>query len=200
MANNQGIITEVFPSNERGRALGISGVFAAVGTMCGPPLGGIIVSNLSWNYIFIINIPVGIISLIAGLRLLPMGQKTKSRIDITGAVLLAATVLLFFYGLLAGEKRGYTRPEILTAFALSIVTLVLFIRTEKRNPIPILDLSLFKNPIFSLSILCVLIQFVGTSGVSIVQPFFMEDVLKLSAAQTGLVMMSTPIAMGITSP
>jgi len=200
MANNQGIITETFPASERGRALGISGVFSAVGTMCGPPVGGLIVSNMSWNYIFLINIPVGIIGLIAALKLLPRGEKKPDKIDIPGAALLAVAVILFFYGLLTGQKHGYLRPEILLAFAGSIVFLVLFLRAEKKNPEPILDLSLFKNPIFTLSIICVLIQFTISGGISIMQPFFMEDVLRLSAEQTGLVMMSLPIAMGITSP
>lgn len=61
MANNQGIITEVFPANERGRALGITGTFVALGSLVGPALGGFIVSATSWEYIFLINVPIGII-------------------------------------------------------------------------------------------------------------------------------------------
>jgi len=200
MANNQGIITEVFPANERGRALGISGVFSAVGTMCGPPVGGLIVSNLSWNYIFLINIPVGFIGLLAALKLLPRGQKKRENIDIPGAVFLGIAVVAFFYGLLNGQGHGYLRPEIIISFAASILFTIIFIRRECKTGEPILDLSLFRNPIFTLSIICVLIQFTINGGVSIMQPFFMEDVMRLTAEQTGLIMMSLPIAMGITSP
>ncbi|KOA20679.1 multidrug resistance protein Stp [Clostridium homopropionicum DSM 5847] len=71
MATNQGIITQVFPGNERGRALGITGTFVALGTMVGPPLGGFIVSTLSWNFIFLINIPIGLFTFIMGTRILP---------------------------------------------------------------------------------------------------------------------------------
>ena len=71
MATSQGIITHVFPSSERGRALGINGTFVALGAMIGPPIGGIIVSALSWNYIFLINLPIGILAFILAKNTLP---------------------------------------------------------------------------------------------------------------------------------
>jgi len=67
MANNQGIITQVFPSNERGKALGISGAFVALGSLTGPPIGGFIITHFSWEYIFLINIPIGIFVFLLGL-------------------------------------------------------------------------------------------------------------------------------------
>ncbi len=200
MANNQGIITEVFPENERGRALGISGVSIALGTMLGPPLGGLIVTYLSWNYIFLINVPVGIIGFILALRLLPRGEKTKQKVDFRGATLLAAAVILFFYALLTGQNAGYGKPYILLSFAACAALFVLFFLSERKSAQPIIDLSLFKNTLFTISIVCVLIQFFAMSGISIIQPFYIEDVLKINPGSTGLVMMSLPIVMGIMSP
>ena len=200
LANNQGIITEVFPAGQRGRALGISGVAVAFGTMLGPPIGGLIVSALNWNYIFLINVPVGIIGFLLGLRLLPRGKKIKEAVDYRGAAFLAAAVIMFFYALLTGQSSGYSHPRVFLSFAGSAVLFLLFIFLEKRNRQPVVELSLFKNPLFTISIVCVLIQFFVMSGISIIQPFYIEDVLKISPGQTGLIMMSFPIAMGIMSP
>ncbi len=77
MANSQGIITEVFPSNERGRALGITGTFVALGALVGPALGGFIVGATRWEYIFLINVPIGIITLFYGFKILPKANKTE---------------------------------------------------------------------------------------------------------------------------
>ena len=88
MATSQGIITHVFPSNERGRALGLNGTFVALGAMIGPPIGGIIVSILNWQYIFLINVPIGILAFILAMKTLPKSSNNKSEnLDIKGAVL-----------------------------------------------------------------------------------------------------------------
>lgn len=200
MANNQGIITEVFPADERGRALGISGVSVALGTMLGPPLGGLIVTYLSWNYIFLINVPVGVVGFLLALKLLPRGQKTRQKVDFRGAVSLAAAVILFFFALLTGQNAGYDKYYIILAFAACVAVFVLFILFERKSSQPIVDLSLFKNSLFTISIICVLIQFFAMSGISIIQPFYIEDVLKIDPGMTGLIMMSFPIVMGIMSP
>ncbi|MEG2882751.1 MAG: MFS transporter [Christensenella sp.] len=200
LANNQGIITEVFPANERGRALGFSGVSVALGTMAGPALGGLIVTYLNWNYIFLINVPVGIIGFILALRLMPRGIKSKEKLDYRGAAALAATVILFFFALLTGAKVGYQKYYIIISFIAAVGFMALFLFLEKRSAQPIIDLSLFKNSLFTISIVCVFIQFFAISGISIIQPFYIEDVLKTDPAQTGLIMMSLPIILGIVSP
>jgi len=200
LANNQGIITEVFPANERGRALGISGIAVALGTMLGPPLGGLIVTYLNWNYIFLINVPIGVIAFLLALKLLPRGEKTQQKVDYSGTVTLAVAVILFFFALLTGENVGYDKYYIILSFIAAAGLVILFVYFERRRQQPIVDLSLFKNPLFTLSIICVLIQFFAMSGISIIQPFYIEDVLKIDPGSTGLVMMSLPIVMGIMSP
>lgn len=200
MANSQGIITEIFPSTERGRALGIVSIGAAVGTMLGPSLGGFIVTNLKWNYIFLINVPVALFSLIAGFIIFPKERTVKQKIDFLGAFLLAFGLILFFIGLYSGEHKGYGHPLIWTEFAASIAILVVFFLLERKKQTPILDLAVFKNPIFRLAIFCVFVQFMVSGGVSILLPIFLEDAKQMSAAQSGLFLMAMPIAMGATSP
>ena len=94
MANNQGIITEVFPVTERGRALGLSGTFVALGSLVGPPLGGFILSISSWQYIFLINVPIGFIALFYTMKLLPKeNKKTEAKLDGVGAILFMGAIL-----------------------------------------------------------------------------------------------------------
>lgn len=202
MATNQGIITQVFPSNERGKALGISGTFVALGSMAGPPIGGFIVASLSWNYIFLINVPIGIFVFLLGLKILPKSEKsrTKERLDTKGAALFAVSIVALFYSLIMGEEYGYDSPSIISGFIISIITFIVFIMVERRTEIPLLQLKLFKNKLFSLSIFCAFISFVAISSSTIIQPFYLQSTMKYSPAFTGLIMIVYPLVMAVVAP
>lgn len=201
MANNQGIITQVFPANERGRALGISGTFLALGTMIGPPLGGFIVSYFSWHYIFLINVPIGIIATAVGFKILPSNLNNKGEgIDFIGAVLFGASVIFLFYSLITGETVGYGSSIIIATFTLAIFLFIIFIFVEKRLNHPLLDLSLFKNSLFSVSILCTFISYMSINSNNIIQPFYLENVLKIVPSRTGIIMMTYPVILTVISP
>lgn len=201
MANNQGIITQVFPANERGRALGISGTFLALGTMIGPPLGGFIVSYFSWNYIFLINIPIGLLATAVGFKILPCSIKNKNEsIDFVGAVLFGISVILLFYSLVKGETVGYGNHTILASFASAVFLFIIFIFVEKRLKHPLLDLSLFKNSLFSVGILCTFISYMSINSNNIVQPFYLENVMKIAPSITGIIMMTYPVILTLISP
>lgn len=92
MANNMGIVTEAFPSEQRGRALGIVSTFVSLGMMCGPTIGGMLVASFPWELIFLINMPIGAISFAMGLKTLPRGAAARDAgsLDVAGAVLTAA--------------------------------------------------------------------------------------------------------------
>lgn len=201
MANNQGIITQVFPQNERGRALGISGTFIALGTMIGPPLGGFIISYFSWHYIFLINIPVGIIATIVGFKVLPRKLKENDEnIDFIGAIIFGASVTLLFYALIAGQTVGYKNNMIIVGFALAIILFIIFIRIERKLKYPLLDLSLFKNSLFSVGILCTFICYASINSNNIIQPFYLQNVLKMTPSFAGIIMMISPVLITLISP
>lgn len=201
MANNQGIITHVFPSSERGRALGISGTFVALGSMAGPPIGGLIISKLSWNYIFLINVPIGILVFLLSVKNLPKSNKDMNEtLDTKGAVLFAVTIVALFLSLINGEDYGYNQPLILGGFILALICFILFIYIEKRAEYPMLQLSLFHNKLFSLSIFCAFISFLSISSSMILQPFYLQDVLKYSPAATGIIMVVYPLVMSVVAP
>lgn len=201
MSTNQGIITQVFPDNERGKALGISGAFVALGTLVGPPLGGFIISILSWKYIFIINVPIGIFTFISGMKILPQNKSDESeKLDTKGAFLFTIAIVLLFGTLIVGENIGYFNPIIIACFVISLVSLVAFISIERKLEAPLLQLSIFENKLFSLSIFCGFISFVAISCSNIIQPFYFQNAMKFSPATTGLIMMAYPLILTIVAP
>ncbi|AGY75402.1 MFS transporter [Clostridium autoethanogenum] len=201
MATNQGIITHVFPANERGRALGVLGTFVALGSMAGPPIGGIIVSAISWEYIFLINIPIGIIVFILTLKIFPKAHTTSDeKLDIKGALLFVVATVSLFGALGQGQVKGYDNIFIISAFVISFITFVLFIILEHKISMPILQLSIFKNSLFSISIICAFISFIAISASNIILPFYFQDTLKFSPAASGMLMMVSPIVLSVVAP
>lgn len=201
MANSQGIITQAFPARERGKALGISGTFVALGTMVGPPLGGFIIDIASWKYIFLINVPIGIIIFILTMKYLPKGTKQSTeKLDLVGAVLFALFILPLFAAINEGQAVGFTQPIILFGFAVAFVSLIIFIMLERKLEEPLLHLEIFKNKLFSLSIFCGFISFVAIFCSNIIQPFYLQNVLKLTPSTTGLFMTIYPIILAVVAP
>lgn len=201
MANSQGIITEVFPAKERGKALGITGTFVALGSLLGPPLGGFIVDAFRWEYIFLINVPIGIITLFLGFKLLPkVHQANKEKLDGLGAILFIFAIVPLFIAIGKGQEVGFTQPIILLGFLIAAISFVAFIFLEKKREAPLLKLQIFENKLFSLSIFCGFISFVAMFCSTIIQPFYLQDVMKFSPATTGLVMMIFPLIMAVVAP
>jgi len=201
MSTSHGIITHVFPSKERGRALGLNGTFVALGSMVGPPIGGIIVSILSWQYIFFINVPVGILALILAMKTLPKSNSNSNeKLDVKGAVLFGLTMILLFGSLTFGKEVGYENKLVILSFIVSIVLFILFIRVEKRIAAPLLKLEIFNNTLFSLSVFCAFISFVAISCSNIILPFYLQYVMKLTPSFAGIVMMVSPLILSIAAP
>jgi len=201
MSTSHGIITHVFPSNERGRALGINGTFVALGSMVGPPIGGIIVSVLSWQYIFLINVPIGILALTLAMKTLQKSSNnSKETLDIKGAVLFGLTMVLLFGALTFGKEIGYNNTGVIVAMAISVILFILFIMVERKITSPLLKLEIFSNQLFSLSIFCAFISFIAISCSNIILPFYLQYVMKLSPSVTGILMMVSPIILAVIAP
>ncbi|MBU3092887.1 MFS transporter [Clostridium sp. CF011] len=201
MANSQGIITAVFPSNERGKALGISGTFVALGALVGPPLGGFIVQATSWEYIFLINVPIGIITLLYSFKILPKEHKrAKGKLDVPGALLFMFAIVPLFVALGKGQEVGFTQPIILLGFLIAIISFIVFVMVEKKCEDPLLQLEIFENKLFSLSIFCGFISFVAIFCSSIIQPFYLQDVMNFSPSSTGLLLMIYPLVLSVVAP
>ncbi|GGL62450.1 MFS transporter [Sporolactobacillus putidus] len=201
MANNFGIATDIFPGRERGRALGLIGTFVSLGGITGPGLGGFIVYSLGWNYIFWINVPIGIVVILLGWRMLPKDiYRSKGRLDKSGTLIFAAFIILLFTGLLLGQRFGYQDGRIISAILLAAVLLLVFIIVEWRKEEPMLQLKLFRNGLFSISIICAFLVFVSNFCFNIIAPFFTQDILGLTARDSGFVLMFFPMAMAVAAP
>jgi EmrB/QacA subfamily drug resistance transporter len=201
MANSQGIVTDIFPAQERGKALGLIGTFVSLGSIAGPSLGGIIVSSLGWEYIFLVNVPIGLIAIVMGWRVLPGDLiRVKARIDLPGSSLFAVFIITLFAGLLLGQQAGYGEIWIIISLIAAAVALVLFLRVELTRSEPLLQLSLFKNPLFSISILCGFLVFTANFCFNIIAPFYAQNMLNLSPFSAGFLLMLFPICMVIIAP
>lgn len=205
MANSQGIITEIFPAGERGRALGLNGTFVALGSLVGPPLGGFIVDSTSWEFIFLINVPIGILTFLFGMKLLPKGEKAtekvgKEKADSLGAILFMAAIVSFFLAIGQGQEVGFLNLYVILGFLISVLSFIGFIIAEKFQKSPLLDLTIFRNKLFSLSIFCGFISFVAIFCNTIIQPFYLQDVMQFSPSLTGLIMMTYPLLLSVVAP
>ena len=200
-ANSQGIIVQTFPAHERGKALGISGSSVALGTMVGPSIGGLIVQHFSWNMIFGMSIPLTVICFMLCVKYLPdMSSGRSEKVD-SGGVLLFMVMILCVYGgvkLLQNGASYYLYCAMLLVIAVAFGAV--FVRWEQRHDNAMIHLDIFKNKLYTVSVFCAFISFLAISGHNFIQPFYLQKVQMLSAAQTGMLMMAYSITMFVVAP
>jgi EmrB/QacA subfamily drug resistance transporter len=195
------IITEAFPSEERGKALGISGTLVSIGVVLGPTLGGVLIDALSWRWIFFVNLPVGIIGTLMTWRYVPrIRPEGDRRFDYKGAAALLLGLLSLSLGLTLGQEWGFGDRRILLLLGLAPLLLALFILIEKRVKAPMIDLDLFRNQLFSINLVTGLIAFIAVAGVFVLLPFYLEDMKGYGPRQVGLLIAVVPALLGITAP
>jgi len=201
MALGAAIVTEAFPPAERGKAMGIIGAIVSIGIVLGPALGGVILSLLSWRWIFYVNLPVGIIGTIMVQRNLPdFKPGTRQQFDIWGALSLCSSILFLLLGLTLGQQQGFFQPLIYILLGLWLILAGLFIFIEYKVPQPMIDPKLFRNTILSVNLITGFISFVGLGGTMILLPFYLENILGFPSMRVGLLMGIIPVMLGITSP
>jgi EmrB/QacA subfamily drug resistance transporter len=202
---NSGLIQALFRGPERGRAFGIFGATVGLSTAVGPVLGGLILTAAGgpegWRWIFYVNVPIGLVALVAAARLVPSrqrtGQRAVSQIDIVGAVLLGVSVLCLLLPLVQVESGGLGRLWWL--FVLAPVLFVLFLRWEqlmvRRDRAPLLDTRLLSaTPGYPTGAALGLVYFIGFSGVWLVFALYFQHGLGYTPLQSGLAV--TPFALG----
>ena len=201
MALGMAIVTEAFPRSERGRALGIMGTIVSIGITLGPTLGGFIIQNLSWHWIFFVNLPIGIIGTFMVTRFVPSFKPPGGqRFDYLGALTLCVSLLLLLVALTLGQRNGFGDPIVLIMIGSFVILLVAFIFIELRMEQPMIDLRLFRNSLFSVSLTSGFIIFICLSGSLILMPFYIQNVLGYDVQQTGLLMATVPVMLGIVAP
>lgn len=196
------IITETWPPQERGKAIGFSGGVISLGIVVGPTLGGLIISLLSWHWIFFVNVPLGALALFLIWRTLPplRPKEHHERFDFLGAFVLGVGLLAFLLALTAGQRMGFTALPILGLFALAAIGLVAFIAVERRARYPMIDLKLFRNIQFSLNLVTGFLTFVAIAAVTFLMPFYLELVMKQPVARVGLLIAVVPLVLAVLGP
>lgn len=195
------IITEIFPSSERGRALGIIGGIVSVGLALGPPLGGLLIGLAGWRSIFLVNVPLGMITaLVVGRyvhsRAVP---EVSQRFDMAGALVLLVTLMCYALGMTLGQRLHFSDLRVLMLLGLSAAGLGLFIAVELRVYQPMIELRLFKNMLFSLNLVMGFLCFVANAGIVVI-PFFLQLVMGYGTEQVGMLLMVIPLGMGLAAP
>jgi EmrB/QacA subfamily drug resistance transporter len=202
-ATSAAIVTAVFPPNERGRALGINVMAVYIGLTVGPPLGGFIADSIGWRWIFLINLPIGIIVLLWGWFMLPRseGAKKGPRLDVVGSVLLGVFLVCLLVPLTFSPEWGWASPRTVGLLLVSAACLVAFVVVERRVESPILDLDLvLKNRLFAAANTAALLNYMALYGISLLTAIFLELVQEQSASRTGWLLLSMPLLMAVLSP
>ncbi len=196
MATGVGIVSNTFPFEERGKALGITGGVVGLGNMVGPSLGGFLVGSFSWPVIFLINIPIGLLAFIGSYRYLaPQETETDaSGHDKTGNMLFALGIFALILSLSLAD--GIKLPLLLAGIGL----LLLFYFYERRAANPMLDFSLFHNQLFVVGNALAFATYMAQTAVFFILPFYLENVTNFTPAWTGLLLTIPPVVQVVAAP
>jgi EmrB/QacA subfamily drug resistance transporter len=190
------IISNVFPREERAKAIGIWAAFSAVGVGLGPLFGGLLLEWFSWESVFLVNVPVAAAALALGAVLVPDSKDPEpGAFDVLGAMLSVATLGTLVYGIIEAPERGWTDPLILSCFGAAAVLATAFVRWELRTPSPMLNLSFFRNPCFSIASMSIGIASFSLFGAIFAMTQFLQDAHGYSALEAGAAMV--PLAVGL---
>jgi EmrB/QacA subfamily drug resistance transporter len=196
------IIFQSFPRGEQGRAMGYIGATVAIGSILGPTLGGVIVEYLGWEYIFLINVPIGIVQLLLSSRYLKIEESMSGSLnaDWIGAASLIAFIVSMMAALGQLSDSFAFRPSVVALALVFVLSLAIFIINESRHKTPMLDLSIFRYKSFVLPCISMIIFFVANLMISVLGPFYFEGVMGYTASQVGLIYLIVPAIMVIGSP
>jgi len=194
------IITNVFPAQERGRAIGVWAGVAGLAIL-GPLAGGFLVEHYYWGSIFIVNLPIVAFGLIAGVFLIPTSKDPAApRLDPVGAVLSIFGLTALLYGIIEAPEQGWTHGTILLAFTFGSLLLAGFFAWEARCEHPMLDLAFFKNPRFTAASAAISFIFFAMFGSIFLFTQYFQFVLGYSALGTGIRLMPWAVTMMILAP
>ncbi|WP_424937214.1 MULTISPECIES: DHA2 family efflux MFS transporter permease subunit [Bacteria] len=199
------VITRTFPPERRGAAMGLWGATAGVATLVGPLLGGVLVDGLGWEWIFFINVPVGVIGFVLAVLLVPRLETHPHRFDMVGVVLSAAALFLIVFGLQEGEKYDWgTIAGPVTVWGLIIAGLVLMavfvLQQARTRSEPLVPLDLFRDRNFSGANLAIAAVGFTVTGMSLPYMFFLQLARGLTPTEAALLMIPMAVISGALAP
>lgn len=201
-ANSMAILTEVFPANQRGQAMGINAITWGAGSVLGPVLGGVILAFTSWRWIFLLNLPVGIIGTLSAYLLLhDIAPKPKGEhFDLLGAFLFCIGLLGVLIWLINGIGAGWFSLSVLLYLGIAILAFGAFVFWERRVSYPMLDLGLFASRRYAFSVLAATLQSLAVFAVNFLIIFYLQGVRGYDPLTAALLILPLPILTSVIGP
>ncbi|WP_340684646.1 DHA2 family efflux MFS transporter permease subunit [Amycolatopsis coloradensis] len=194
------VITRTFPPDKRGAAMGLWGGAAGLAALVGPIVGGVLVDWQGWQWIFYVNVPIGIVAFVLAAWLVPALETREHKFDITGMALSAIGMFLLVFGIQEGNARNWDLV-IWALIVAGIAVLILFVVNQSRNTRePLVPLSLFKDRNFSLSNVAVTSMAAAVNGLFVVAYFYLQQVRDLSPTKSAMVFAPMAILTGLLAP
>jgi EmrB/QacA subfamily drug resistance transporter len=202
MPQTLSLITVAFPPNKRGAAMGAWGSVVALGAVLGPIVGGALVTNYHWEWVFLINVPIGVIAIVATLAIVPesIDPQATGRIDWGGLLLSASGIFALVFAAIEGNRLGWTSPVILGSFLASLILLIAFVAWERHATDPMMKLELFRNRNFSVANVLALAVSFGMLGIFFPMTVFLQGALGMSPFEAGLAMLPNGLVLMFAAP
>ncbi len=201
VVNSVAIITEAFPPNERGTALGINAITFAAGGVLGPVLGGFILTVSDWHWLFFINIPIGLVGTVWGYIILKeLAIKKRETMDFAGALFFSIGLVSLLLALTLGIDLTFTSPPIIALFALFFIFLAIFIWWERHHAYPLLDFSLFRHRVYTFSVLSAMAQSLALYAVNFLIVFYLMGVRGYDALTAAFLLIPLPLMISVMAP
>ncbi len=203
LANSPAILTKSFPPSQRGQVLGMQATMTYLGLTVGPSLGGWLTQSFGWRSVFYIAVPVGLLAFFLSLRFIEAEKPETShneRFDWSGALLFAVGLAALLLGLNQGHAWGWTSLLTLVCLVGALALLAAFVWIELRVPSPMLDLSLFKQRIFSASTTSAVMNYICLFSVTFLMPFYLLQGRGFNPAHAGLLLTAQPLIMAVAAP
>ncbi len=195
------IITNVFPAPERGKAIGVWAGTAGIAVALGPLTGGFLLEHFYWGSIFMVNLPIVAIGLLAGVVLVPTSKDpAASRLDPPGALLSIAGLSALLYGIIEAPQNGWSNSTTVTAFAIGAALLLAFVLWERHSSHPMLDVQFFKNPRFTAASSGITLVFFAMFGSTFLLTQYFQFVLGYSPLETGVRLLPWAATMMVGGP
>jgi len=200
MANGLAIVTENYPPEQSGKNIGFLGSVAAIGSLAGPSLGGIVIGLWGWRIIFVLITLVASTGFLASHFIIPADHgkdRPSKKFDTSGAIYVIIGMVSFIYCVSNLNDFGWSSPTILISSAIFLISLIAIAIRERKALNPILDFELFKMRIFWTSIVAALISFITMNSSTVLLPFYYQSVLGYTPQMAGLFMLAFPLGMAI---
>jgi EmrB/QacA subfamily drug resistance transporter len=196
------IIAATFPPRQRGTAIGIWAGVSALALAIGPLVGGLLTEHIGWNWVFFINVPVGALGIVASFVFIDESRDTshEQRLDLPGLVASGLGLFALTYALIQANGYGWTSGRILAAFAVAAAALVVFVVLERRQRLPMLDLSLFRSGTFAGANLVVLLVALAMFGVFFFMSLYMQNILGYSPVGAGAAFLPMTVLIILVAP